>query len=884
MIRKRAWFGVLLLCFASSLYTQDAKKILERTGVQSGSCLVIDNNERLSLDLAEAGKLRIYLVNPEQKKVDDMRLKIDKAGKYGQITCRREDLTNILYPTYFFDLVVAGSIRIDKDRFTELFRLTRPGSKLIFTGACDAKAFLEKTDAPGAKQSKVEKPDGLIVVLRSHEPTNRHLKPPLVRLWVTRQTLEKCTWRKRGTGDIPVRYEKGSKGYVVRDGCLDDLPLDVYKGVLLPREKNYGKSDHQTEKTPYRYHGPESSGGRFGRHHGNHYARDLNTGKLIWTFVEPHMYYGSCSPLMYFNGTVYKSTYRKLLALDAHNGELLWQHRNGGHVCTGVYAARSILYQPNFGMFRMQAFISDIGWEKRIPKGDILIRSKAEIRNLQSAIRNPSDWPMFHHDACRTGRSPDKSIQAPLKLLWKFRTGGMVRSSPAAVGDTIFAGSCDNKFYALDTGSGKIKWSFFTDDEILSSPCVRGSTVYFGCDDGRVYALDKNTGKLIWSYRTATRPPRTPVYTTGFDDDKRWLQTMRSDPLMRMGYSPSRSFSPLVFNGKPLSTPGVVRSSPVVADGVLYVGTGLGQDAEPCWGFLYALDARTGKLVWKRSEEDMGEWGEHAFGISVSPCVEQGKVHFSYGTYNAMNVKDGKLLFKGGSTPGKRCGYGGYEKITPFYRNPDNNVVQYAVHSLTGPPTAVGAIIHGDVAISAEKRTALVCHGAFMHAIDADTGSVKWEGKFGARESFGRFFRFEKFMGRSKGNFTFHQPVAIDGDRVYLAGGMGIAVFDIEKGSSKKLSWRDSYVYNQPPWRESIYDPLSKLTGPEGLVNTAPAIANGFIFAGSDDGCIYAWDIKTEKMIWKHKTDGKVRSSPAVARGKLYIGSDDGYVYCFSNQ
>ena len=54
--------------------------------------------------------------------------------------------------------------------------------------------------------------------------------------------------------------------------------------------------------------------------------------------------------------------------------------------------------------------------------------------------------------------------------------------------------------------------------------------------------------------------------------------------------------------------------------------------------------------------------------------------------------------------------------------------------------------------------------------------------------------------------------------------------------------------------------------------------------AGADDGCIYAWDLKTEKMVWKHKTDGMVRSSPAIARGKLFIGSDDGFIYCFGNQ
>ena len=94
----------------------------------------------------------------------------------------------------------------------------------------------------------------------------------------------------------------------------------------------------------------------------------------------------------------------------------------------------------------------------------------------------------------------------------------------------------------------------------------------------------------------------------------------------------------------------------------------------------------------------------------------------------------------------------------------------------------------------------------------------------------------------------------------------------------------DGYSSSKPhPYPWPVLAPLRELTGPEDFVNTAPAIANGLIFAGSDDGCVYAWDLKTGEMVWKHQTGAKVRSSPAIAGGRLYVGSDDGYVYCFGS-
>jgi outer membrane protein assembly factor BamB len=60
----------------------------------------------------------------------------------------------------------------------------------------------------------------------------------------------------------------------------------------------------------------------------------------------------------------------------------------------------------------------------------------------------------------------------------------------------------------------------------------------------------------------------------------------------------------------------------------------------------------------------------------------------------------------------------------------------------------------------------------------------------------------------------------------------------------------------------------------QGQIWSSPAVANGIVYFGSDDGNVYAIDVKTHKQLWQVQTGGLVRSSPAVVNGVVYIGTD----------
>ncbi|MBI4182269.1 MAG: PQQ-binding-like beta-propeller repeat protein, partial [Candidatus Aenigmarchaeota archaeon] len=67
--------------------------------------------------------------------------------------------------------------------------------------------------------------------------------------------------------------------------------------------------------------------------------------------------------------------------------------------------------------------------------------------------------------------------------------------------------------------------------------------------------------------------------------------------------------------------------------------------------------------------------------------------------------------------------------------------------------------------------------------------------------------------------------------------------------------------------------------GPVNIV-TAPAYADGIVYATSYDHKVYALDAATGQLQWAFATRDKVCAEPLVREGRVYVGSKDGSFYC----
>ena len=188
------------------------------------------------------------------------------------------------------------------------------------------------------------------------------------------------------------------------------------------------------------------------------------------------------------------------------------------------------------------------------------------------------------------------------KVVWRFPTGGRVRSSPAVADGVVYAGSFDGVLYAIDTRSGKLRWKYATEGasidcdkwgfdrrSINSSPAVADGIVTFGSRDAHQYALDAASGRLLWRIGH-------PVAFTADHAELAWCE-----------------------------------GSPAIDGGVSYVGSSDGH-------FINAMDLRTGHEIWRHATPQRVIGSPAIAGAVVVAGVEDG-------TVVALDRKDGNRVW-----------------------------------------------------------------------------------------------------------------------------------------------------------------------------------------------------------------------------------------------
>jgi len=89
-----------------------------------------------------------------------------------------------------------------------------------------------------------------------------------------------------------------------------------------------------------------------------------------------------------------------------------------------------------------------------------------------------------------------------------------------------------------------------------------------------------------------------------------------------------------------------------------------------------------------------------------------------------------------------------------------------------------------------------------------------------------------------------------------------------------------------------VYDvpPIHKLQGvkwkfnAEAPITTSPALANGLIYFGSQNGNLYALNSDDGVEVWSFHTEKPINSSPAVSNGTVYFQGNDGFTYALDAQ
>src|SRR5215469_4770367 len=159
---------------------------------------------------------------------------------------------------------------------------------------------------------------------------------------------------------------------------------------------------------------------------------------------------------------------------------------------------------------------------------------------------------------------------------------------------------------ATDVPRLKVKWAlgFPGEQSANAQPTIAGGRVFAGSPGGTVYSLDANTGCIHWYFdadagvRSALTLHHTgDTYTVFFGDARAFVYAVNA--------ATGKQVWKTKVDNYPLAG---ITSSPVIYNGRLYVGVKSGEEAagaqpdyECCRfrGSIVAIDTATGKQIWK---------------------------------------------------------------------------------------------------------------------------------------------------------------------------------------------------------------------------------------------------------------------------------------------
>lgn len=283
------------------------------------------------------------------------------------------------------------------------------------------------------------------------------------------------------------------------------------------------------------------------------------------TFFDPFDVFLS-SPVVAEGRVYFGSGDGNVYGLDAASGEMRWKFATGDVVHASPAYADGVLYVGSFDS-RLYAVDARTGRELwRFQGGeDPLVHNQVGFQSSPAVVDGVvytgcRDSNLYAIDA-RTGKEK-----------WRVNNAGSwVITSPAVVnGKVVYATSDSSLFHIVDAKDGKPLVKQSTKAYVFSSPTVAGDIVFTGVMNGTLEARDLATGELLWDFRTeASR------------ENAAWALTADRRFNMAMLYRSTAGDSQIVATARQLAV-GSMFSSPLIADGVVYVGSTDGN--------LYALE------------------------------------------------------------------------------------------------------------------------------------------------------------------------------------------------------------------------------------------------------------------------------------------------------
>jgi polyvinyl alcohol dehydrogenase (cytochrome) len=428
------------------------------------------------------------------------------------------------------------------------------------------------------------------------------------------------------------------------------------------------------------------------------------------------------------------------------------------------------------------------------------------------------------------------------------------------------------------------KWVFTTGGNVSAIPTVSGGNVYFPDWAGNLYAVKASTGTLVWSH---SMPSYTGVAKT----------VSRVSPAVYNGsiivgdhvdgvhasgahlLAVSQQTGQLLWITQVDPHPAAfITGSPVVANGVVYVGVSSGEEdfnGKPGYncctfrGSVVALNAATGVKLWQTFDmpSNGGTPGGYSGGaIWSTPAIDLARNQLYVGTGNNYTVPASVQACQKANPKSSTC-----------------TAADDYFDSIIALDLTTGAVKWGKKLNSYDTWNAAcetgkgVCPDPAGQDYDFGSGPNLLGNMVGAMQKSGIYWALNPATGAllwatPTGPHGVIWGSATDGSRIFVGNGNEDALSHRVFPTGQTLNWGNWNALNASNgnflWQTP--DPTSGAQD-----SSSMTVANGVVFAGSKDslGEMYAINAATGQILWTFTSGGSVIGAPAIVSGVLYWGS-----------
>lgn len=412
------------------------------------------------------------------------------------------------------------------------------------------------------------------------------------------------------------------------------------------------------------------------------------------------------------------------------------------------------------------------------------------------------EWPFYGNtieDVKFTAASAiTRANVGALEVAWTVPVGGPISATPVIANGMVVIGAYDGILRALDAANGQAIWTYDTGAKteepnlkiplgITGSAAIDGAVVYVGDAAGKLHAIDGSTGKAIWSVKPNSQNAAS------------------------------------------------IWSSPVVHEGVVYVGIASVAKETGFRGAVVAVNASDGKTLWTHYIMPKGRTGGGVFAV---PALDVNRGLVIVGTQNSYSTRTTGLgnvtsVIALEMTSGSlKWAFAGTHEGGKF--GPADDV------GFSASPNLFTASISGkdhDLVGAGQKN-------GIYHVLDRDTGDIVWEETI---TDAGPIGGMEGTSAVGDGVIVVPATIWTDPSSTDASG----VVQALEASSGTTLWKKDQAAPNPAP----------------------VAIANDVVFQAGIEGVLRALGLRDGAELFTHDLGASVSGGVAVAGDLVVVGA-----------